>query len=138
MESLDVIKSKLQEADEIREWLAELSHPSATPTSSTQTHALIGRRVIVRTYISGVSIGVLAALSTSEAGFEAHLTDAIRLWKWTGAFTLSEIATVGSATARIAKHPSEGVWMADRGMEILPISDAAFQKTMSGAVEGAE
>ena len=53
---------------------------------------MIGRHVIARTFTAGVHIGTVV----SQHGEEAYvLKDARRLWKWEGAFTLSEVATSG-------------------------------------------
>lgn len=47
--------------------------------------------VIVRTYSAGVHVGELK----SRKGKEVVLVNARRLWKWCGAFTLSEVAVEG-------------------------------------------
>lgn len=49
------------------------------------------RYVIVRTYSAGVHAGWLV----DQSGKEVVLKNARRLWYWSGAFTLSEIATKG-------------------------------------------
>lgn len=51
----------------------------------------IHRHCVVRTYSAGVHIGTVASID----GTAVVLTGARRLWKWGGAFTLSEVATVG-------------------------------------------
>jgi len=50
-----------------------------------------GPEVIIRTYSAGVHIGTIK----SKEGQEVVLTNARRLWKWSGAFTLNEVATNG-------------------------------------------
>jgi hypothetical protein len=52
---------------------------------------MIGKHVVIRTYSAGVHIGTLA----SRDGKEVVLTNARRLWRWEGAFTLSAVATDG-------------------------------------------
>lgn len=47
--------------------------------------------VVVRTYSAGVHVGELK----SRKGKEVVLVNARRLWKWCGAFTLSEVAVDG-------------------------------------------
>ena len=47
--------------------------------------------VVVRTYSAGVHFGELK----SRNGKEVVLVNARRLWKWCGAFTLSEVAVEG-------------------------------------------
>lgn len=50
-----------------------------------------GTRVLVRTQSAGVHYGTLA----SRQGQETILTNARRIWSWTGALSLSEIAAKG-------------------------------------------
>jgi len=54
------------------------------------------RPVIVRTFSAGVHFGYL----TSRKGKEVTLTKSRRLWRWYGAWTLSEIATTGVNIAK--------------------------------------
>ena len=63
---------------------------------------LIGKRVLVRTYSAGVHIGTLVAAK----GMEAHLRDALRLWRWTGGgLSLSAVATNGIKGGRLNRTP---------------------------------
>lgn len=50
-----------------------------------------GEPVLVRTYSAGVHFGYIKA----RRGKEVDLTDSRRIWRWFGAWTLSEIATAG-------------------------------------------
>jgi len=63
---------------------------SHTPMTS-ESSPFIGQEVVVRTKYAGVHIGTLVA----KTGLNVLLSDAVRLWKWTDAFTLSEVATKG-------------------------------------------
>ncbi len=58
------------------------------------------KAVLVRTYSAGVHFGYLVA----REGKEVTLSKSRRIWRWHGAWTLSEIATKGldSARSRIA------------------------------------
>ena len=47
--------------------------------------------VVVRTYSAGVHVGTLE----SREGREVVLSDARRLWRWSGANTLNEVALKG-------------------------------------------
>jgi len=47
--------------------------------------------VLIRTYSAGVHYGYLK----KRTGKEVTLVNARRIWKWDGAFTLSEVATKG-------------------------------------------
>lgn len=50
-----------------------------------------GDFVLIRTYSAGVHFGTL----THREGQEVHLSNARRLWSWSGALSLSEIAQKG-------------------------------------------
>lgn len=52
---------------------------------------MIGKFVIVRTYSAGVHYGTVEM----HEGKEVVLKDARRLWKWSGALSLSDIAANG-------------------------------------------
>lgn len=81
---------------------------------------MIGKYVVVRTYSAGVHIGVLA----SQEGKEVTLTDARRLWYWTGAFTLSAVSQDG-----VGKDSKISVTVPEialtEAIEIIPCSAAA-------------
>jgi hypothetical protein len=53
------------------------------------------KAVIVRTYSAGVHFGYLV----SRDGKEVTLERSRRIWKWAGAYTLSEVATAGVSVA---------------------------------------
>ena len=97
----------------------------------TLKSALIGQKVIVRTYSAGVHIGEL----TAKVGKEVALKDAHRAWYWKGAFTLNEIAVKG-----VGKGSKIGVAVPSieltEAIEIIPISDEAFA-TLEAHVERA-
>ncbi len=50
-----------------------------------------GDKVLIRTYSAGVHFGTL----TQREGQEVHLSNARRLWSWSGALSLSEVASKG-------------------------------------------
>lgn len=61
----------------------------------------IGSYVIVRTYSAGVFAGTLE----SRNGREVALTDARRIWYWSGAASLSELAVRGTSRPDQCKFP---------------------------------
>lgn len=69
-------------------------------------------RKIVRTY----SAGVFFANVESRNGQEAVLTDARRLWRWSGAASLSQLAQSGTSKPKDCKFPET----VDR-MELLQV-----------------
>ena len=78
--------------------------------------------VIVRTYSAGVHIGRLQSLK----GTECVLTDARRLWCWTGANTLHEVATKGvsETTGTRLSEPVESITLT-QAIEVIPVSKEA-------------
>jgi hypothetical protein len=60
-------------------------------TAHNGSSPFVGKHVVVRTYSAGVHLGELV----SRDGTYVLLRNARRLWKWNGAFTLSEVATTG-------------------------------------------
>lgn len=99
--------------------------------TDTLQSALIGQKVIVRTYSAGVHIGTL----TAKAGKEARLSDAHRAWYWKGAFTLSEVATKGVSNGSKIGVAVPTIELTE-AIEIIPINDAAFA-TLEAHIERA-
>jgi hypothetical protein len=54
-------------------------------------------KVIIRTYSAGVHYGTLVSESPSEGGYHVILENSRRIWKWAGANSLSELATLGTS-----------------------------------------
>ena len=59
--------------------------------------------VIVRTYSAGVFAGYLE----SRTGTEVVLRNARRIWYWSGAASLSQLATDGTSNPKDCKFPCE-------------------------------
>ena len=61
-------------------------------------HPFLGKYVVVRTYSAGVHFGSLV----DADGPEVILQNARRLWSWSGALSLSEVATSGIASGKVS------------------------------------
>ena len=61
-----------------------------------------GAYVIVRTYSAGVFAGIL----DQRDGQEVELTNARRIWYWSGAASLSELAQRGTSKPKDCKFPA--------------------------------
>ena len=86
---------------------------------NTETHPMLNRRCIVRTYSAGVHIGTVVAVD----GMEVHLKDCLRLWKWEGGgLSLSHIAEKGIVRGRL--NASSEVYLTN-AIEFLPITEIA-------------
>ena len=78
--------------------------------------------VIVRTYSAGVFAGYLAARS----GKECTIREARRLWYWTGAASLSQLATEGTSTPNTCKFPEAvSEIVVTEAIEILSVTPRA-------------
>jgi hypothetical protein len=87
-----------------------------------------GKYVIVRTYSAGVFAGNLK----SRKGQEVELKNARRLWFWSGAASLSQLAEVGTSDPSNCKFPCEvSEVILTQAIEILKVSKAA-EKSIKG------
>ena len=79
---------------------------------------------MVRTF----SAGVFAGTVKKRYGKEAVLTNARRIWFWSGAASLSELATKGTAAPTKCKFPAPvAEVLLTEVIEIIPITEAAAQ-----------
>ena len=83
---------------------------------------MVGKYVLVRTYSAGVFAGTLV----SRTGKEVELKDARRIWYWSGAASLSQLAVDGTSKPNDCKFPCEvPVIELTEAIEILEVSDKA-------------
>ena len=61
---------------------------------------LIGKKVIIRSYGAGVFFGTLNEVEKSEDKYTVELLDCRRLWRWSGACSITQLAVDGT------KNPS--------------------------------
>ena len=99
----------------------------STNNTAPANDSMVGCYVVVRTYSAGVHVGVL----TSRNGREVVLSNARRIWRWTGANTLSEISLHGvGADSRVSESvPSI---LLTEAIEITPCS-AEAERNLRGA-----
>lgn len=89
---------------------------------------LIGKKVIVRGFGSGVEYGTLE----SQNGQEVTLRNARRLWRWAGTNSLSQLAVDGTVFPSECKFTValDSITLLDI-VEILPCSDKAIESIES-------
>lgn len=81
-----------------------------------------GKYCMVRTYSAGVFAGTIA----DRNGKEVRLTNARRMWYWTGAASLSQLATDGTSNPSGCKFPCEvPEVILTEAIEIIPITEKA-------------
>ena len=95
--------------------------------AGSYAHPDLGKKVIIRTYSAGVHYGTL----DQKHGKEVILKDAIRLWAWDGAFTISALAMSGTSKPESCKFsvPVDSITL--EMVEIIPCS-AGSQKSIEG------
>lgn len=81
-----------------------------------------GDFVLIRTYSAGVHFGFLEEKTLYAGGCEIRLSRSKRLWNWTGALSLSEVAMTGPniSGSKIAETVDEIIL--PQAIEIIPIS----------------
>ena len=82
----------------------------------------IGQNVIVRTYSAGVFYGKLEQMD----GQEAVVTNARRVWYWSGAASLSQLSKEGTSDPDGCKFPApvDAVHLT-QVIEVLPLAEKA-------------
>lgn len=101
--------------------IAAMFGPGVTAPSSAVSSSLIGQHVVVRTFSAGVHIGTLVA----KDGENVLLKDARRLWKWSGAFTLSEVSQTGIKKADSRMACAVPLIELTNANEIIPTTEKA-------------
>ena len=85
----------------------------------------VGECVLVRTYSAGVVVGTLA----SRDGREVILRDARRIWRWDGAATLHELATLGPSRPEGCRIPAPvPEVLLTEAIEILAVTPTARER----------
>lgn len=80
------------------------------------------KHVIIRTRSAGVFAGVLKSFNNQQA----ELTDARRLWYWSGAASLSQLAVDGTSNPKECKFPvSVAEILLPEVIEIIPTTPKA-------------
>lgn len=88
----------------------------------------IGDYIIVRTYSAGVFAGNLKSKNDKEV----TLTNARRLWYWSGAASLSQLAMEGVKNPQACKFPCEVIEVTlTESIEILSVTEQA-KKSIEG------
>ena len=89
---------------------------------------MIGKNCMVRTEKAGVFAGILAA----RVGDEAIVRNARRIWYWSGAASLSQLATRGTSKPNECKFPAPVSEVLLLGViEIIPMTDDAVASIAS-------
>lgn len=95
----------------------------------------IGKKVIIRASRAGVFFGTLANKENTPAGCEVELTDCRRLWYWSGACSISQLALEGTKNPPGCNFSVTVPEITIIGaIEIIPCSDDAIKSIESVSV----
>jgi len=81
---------------ELKELLSDEQKDCTIKKEEEKLHHLIGKKVLIRTYSAGVHFGTLR----EKNGIECILENSIRIWKWDGAATLSQLSIDGVSKSK--------------------------------------
>lgn len=124
---MNVDELTIKEAREI----AAMFGAIAADKEQKQTHPMLGKRCIIRTYSAGVHIGTVEWVNPDNS-MEVKLTDALRLWKWEGGgLSLSAVANNGIKGGRLNRT---GEVFLTNAIEYIPTTEAA-EKTYLKFIE---
>ena len=79
--------------------------------------------VMIRTYSAGVHYGILKKRESTLAGIEVELLEARRIWSWSGAASLSQLAMEGTSKPEKCKFPCKVRSIELVAIEIIPMTD---------------
>ena len=90
--------------------------------SNKQSHPMLGKRCLIRTYSAGVHIGDVIWINPDNS-MEVKLENSLRLWKWEGGgLSLSAVANNGIKGGRLNKT---GDVFLTNAIEYIPTSSDA-------------
>ena len=96
-----------------------------------ESHPMLGKRCLIRTYSAGVHIGDIVWVNPKDA-MEIKLENALRLWKWTdGGLSLSAVANNGIKGGRLNRT---GDVFLTNAIEMIPTTKSA-EKTYEKFIE---
>lgn len=95
-----------------------------------------GKYVLVRGKFSGVFVGELDDNWSEDRPQVVRLDNCRRIWRWTGAFTLSELGLYGPGAESRLSEPYPSILILD-AIEILSIKARARKKFVAHPNDGA-
>ncbi len=88
-------------------------------------------KVIIRTYSAGVHFGTLVESEKGEGGYHVTLEKTRRIWQWSGANSISELATLGTSKPEDCKFSLPTRKIKLFAIEINYMTDEAIQSIES-------
>ena len=91
-------------------------------SKESKRHLMIGEYCVIRTYSAGVHAGTVESVN----GTEVILKDSRRIYRWEGAFTLSELSQKGISDGKLATVLP--LLVLTESVEIIPCSKKATKQ----------
>lgn len=92
------------------------------------------RFVIIRTYSAGVHMGFLKSKSYTSAGTIVELVNSRRIYRWSGAMTLSQLAMEGSKKITECQITMEVDNIELNAIEVIGVTEVAFENLNSAKI----
>ena len=122
---------ELKETIELLKALGIINIPQTSATVNNESHPMLGKRCLIRTYSAGVHIGDVVYVNSNNS-MEVKLENALRLWKWEGGgLSLSAVANNGIKGGRLNKT---GEVYLTNAIEFIPTTKEA-EKTYVKFIE---
>lgn len=107
---------------QIKEIGVLLSLNNTPKNDNFDSHPMMGKRCIIRTYSAGVHIGYIVWINPNNS-MEVKLINSLRLWKWEGGgLSLSVVANDGIKGGRLNKT---GDIFLTNAIEYIPTTEQA-------------
>lgn len=87
--------------------------------------------VIIRTYAAGVHMGYLKSKTYTPAGTIVELVKTRRIWYWSGAMSISQLALEGTQKPNDCKFSVEISSIELNAIEIVPVTEKALTNLTS-------
>jgi hypothetical protein len=100
----------------------------STSQASDLSSRNVGKYCVFRTYSAGVFCGYLK----ERSGTEAIVDNCRRIWEWSGAFTLSTVATNGIGGGKMSCETN--AHLLTQVIEVIPCSESAIVNLKGYAV----
>jgi len=84
-------------------------------------------KVIIRTYSAGVHFGTLVEKERGAGGTHVVIENSRRIWKWIGANSLSELATIGTSIPSECRFSIPVRKIELLAIEIIYMTDVAIE-----------
>lgn len=88
---------------------------------------------IIRTYGAGVHIGFVEKKDITIAGIHVVLRNTKRIWFWSGANSLSQLASTGSTKRKDCKISVSVDYNEMIAIEVIPVTQKSYDDIFKGA-----